>query len=161
MNLQTIRVLFGYNDRARDQLMPLVKPLGADALDRTFEMGMGTLRKTMGHLYGAEWVWLARWKGHSPTQQELPNDFSSIDALWRAWRETAEERDAYLDSLADADLDRSITYTNTRGKTWAFQLGHMLMHVCNHGTHHRAQALNMLRRIGAEPPELDLLRMFE
>ena len=68
---------------------------------------------------------------------------------------------ARSESLADADLEQSFTYTNTQGKTWTFQLGHMLMHVCNHGTHHRAQALNMLRHIGVEPPELDLLRMFE
>jgi uncharacterized damage-inducible protein DinB len=32
-----------------------------------------------------------------------------------------------------------------------------MVQVCSHGTHHRAQALNMLRRLGAPVSELDLI----
>jgi len=161
MNLATIRVLFTYNDWARDQLMPLLAPLDAGRLDREFDIGLGSLRRTMGHLYGAEWIWLARWKGRSPAKQEIPSDSQEMGDLWQSWRETADERDLFLDSLSDADLERNVTYTNLKGIEWTFKLGHMLLHVCNHGTHHRAQALNMLRRVGVPPPEMDFLRVFE
>jgi uncharacterized damage-inducible protein DinB len=54
-----------------------------------------------------------------------------------------------------------VTYTNVKGKQGTFKLGHMLIHVCNHGTHHRAQAINMLRHVGVSPPEMDFLWMFK
>lgn len=82
-------------------------------------------------------------------------------ALWQTWRETAGERNTYFDGPTDADLERDVTYTNVKGQSFTFQLGYMLMHICNHGTHHRAQALNMLRHVGVQPPEMDLLVMFE
>ena len=161
MDLSTIRQLFAYSDWARDRLMELAVKLPGEKLDQPFEMGPGSLRKTMEHLFGAEWVWLQRWKGRSPAKGETPHDFSSMSALWAAWRETAGQRSAYLDGLTAADLSRPITYTNTRGEVATFQLGHMLLHVCNHGTHHRTQALNMLRHLGVQPPEMDLLVMLK
>lgn len=39
-----------------------------------------------------------------------------------------------------------------------FSRGTAFVHVCTHGVHHRAQAVNMLRRLGvAELPELEAL----
>ena len=161
MNLATIRELFKYNDWGRDRLMPLVVKLDDEQLDRPFEMGGGSLRKTMWHLFGAEWSWLQRWQGHSPKHGECPRDFATMNDLWEQWRRTAAERNLFLDSLSDGDLLRRVTYTNLRGEVNTFCLGHMLLHICNHGTHHRAQAVNMLRHLGVPPPQMDLLCMYE
>ena len=39
-----------------------------------------------------------------------------------------------------------------------FTRGSILLHVFNHGTHHRVQCLNMLRHLGVDPlPEIDLI----
>jgi uncharacterized damage-inducible protein DinB len=45
------------------------------------------------------------------------------------------------------------------GQPYRLTLGAMLVHVTTHGMHHRAQCLNMLRRIGGDdrPLELDAL----
>ncbi len=48
------------------------------------------------------------------------------------------------------------------GTPYCFSLGAMLMHVATHGVHHRAQCLNMLRRLGVQGvsdrlPDIDLL----
>jgi uncharacterized damage-inducible protein DinB len=161
MDLDTIRILFTYQDWTRDRLMAVVEPLSDGQLDRAFEMGPGSLRETVGHLYASEWLWLARWKGRPPVRSDVPSEFASMTALRKAWRLTADERNAFLDTLADTDLDRSITSTGMDGNERTFTLGQMMLHACNHGTHHRAQALNMLRHVGVNPPPLDFTIMFD
>ncbi|MCC6360105.1 MAG: hypothetical protein IT450_15280, partial [Phycisphaerales bacterium] len=37
-----------------------------------------------------------------------------------------------------------------------FPLGVTMLQLCCHGTHHRAQCLNMLRHVGATAPPLDV-----
>ena len=159
MNLATIRELFAYNDWGRDRLMRLVVKLDDGQLDRPFEMGEGSLRKTMWHLFKWEWMWLRRWQGASPVAEDCPRDFPSMQDLWNEWRETASRRDDFLAGLSDEDLRRRVTSTGTEGKPYTFLRGHMMLHVCNHGTHHRAQAVNMLRHVGVKPPPMDFLEM--
>ncbi len=161
MDLATIRELFNYNDWARDKVMGLAEDLEVAQLDRAFEMGEGSLRKTLEHLFGAEWTWLERIKGRSPVSGECPRGFVTPAALWEAWRQTADERDRLLETTTNADLSSSVAFVGRDGRHYSFTLGHVLMHVCNHGTHHRAQALNMLRHLGVAIPETDLLCMFE
>lgn len=161
MHLDTIRVLFTYQDWTRDRLMAAVEPLSDKQLDRPFEMGPGSLRQTVGHLYASEWLWLARWKGRPPVRSDVPSDFASMTALRKAWRLTGDERNEFLDTLEDSDLSKQISYTGLDGNERTFTLGQMMLHVCNHGTHHRAQALNMLRHVGVTPPPLDLTLMFD
>jgi uncharacterized damage-inducible protein DinB len=161
MDVATIRELFVYNDWGRDRLMALAGDLSDAKLDTPFEMGEGTLRKTLEHLFGAEWTWAQRCKGRSPISGECPRDIPTMSALWDQWRGIAEERDAFLDALTNDQLSRPVTYVHPNGRSYCFQLGHVLLHVCCHGTHHRAQALNMLRHLGVTVPETDLLVMYE
>ena len=161
MDVATIRELFVYNDWGRDRLMALAENLSDPQLDQPFKMGEGTLRKTLEHLFGAEWTWLERCRGRSPAKGECPRGFPEMSGLWEKWRQVAESRNAFLDTLTTADLSRSVTYLHPSGKTYSFQLSHVLLHVCCHGTHHRAQALNMLRHLDAPVPEMDLLCMCE
>ncbi|MFQ5490784.1 MAG: DinB family protein [Phycisphaerae bacterium] len=39
-----------------------------------------------------------------------------------------------------------------------FALGDTVMFVPGHGTHHRAQGVNMLRQLGARTPKLDYVQ---
>src|SRR5690349_4289841 len=49
-----------------------------------------------------------------------------------------------------------------RGGQYTSPLFDILLHVANHGTHHRAQALNMLRHLDVKAPRIDyIFRAFE
>jgi len=161
MDVGTIRELFVYNDWGRDRVMTLVGDLSDAQLDRPFEMGEGTLRRTVEHVFGAQWTWLRRCGGRSPISGECPRDFPTMSALRDQWRRIAEERNVFLDALTQDQLHGLVTYVHPNGKRYSFQLGHVLLHVCCHGTHHRAQALNMLRHLGVTVPETDFLVMYE
>lgn len=159
MQNSALRELFVHYDWARDKLMTLASELSDEQLDRRFEMGPGSLRDTLRHLYGAERIWYERWQGAQQPQFPRARTISAMSDLWQAFRDLATTRNAYLDTLGEADLQRLVTYTNPEGETHAFPLDDLMLHVCNHGFHHRAQALNMLRHVGVKPPGLDYLFM--
>ncbi len=152
VRLGALHELFTFNDWARDALMKSAAGLSAEQLDRKFEMGWGSLRNTLNHLCAVEGVWLDRWQGKQP-HYRLTGDGIEMGPMWEEWRGTAKRRNAYLAGLKDADLCVDLTYKNLKGEMLTFPLGAMLLHVCNHGSYHRAQALNMLRHVGAEMPK--------
>ncbi len=158
MNIRTtLRDLFAHNDWARDKLMSLADGLTDEPLDRPFEMGSGSLRKTLHHLWAAERVWLDRWLERPvPKLPELVTA-TSVRANWDQFRTTADERERFLDTAGPDGESRPITFTNTKGETYTFPLGDLMLHVVNHGVHHRAQALNMLRHAGVKVPGLDYI----
>ena len=61
--------------------------------------------------------------------------------------------------MTDANLQRIVTATPRPNVHRSFPLGVTMLQLCCHGTHHRAQILNMFRRVGAPVPELDYLDM--
>ena len=177
IKLGTIRECFRYNDWARERLLGLASDLTDAQLDRPFEMGEGSLRATIYHLWAAEFCWLDRWQpqkkgtGSASDQPEQTQDAStrgacplfprydaechgeSIAEIGRRFRETAAAREAFIAQLDDPGLVKTITYTNSKGVENTYSFGDMLLHVCNHGTHHRAQAINMLRQLTGEIPK--------
>ena len=155
----TLRGLFAHNDWARDKLMTLASELADEQLDRPFEMGPGSLRETLRHLYGAKRIWYERWQGSEQPRFPRSRALTAMGDLWQAFRDLAAARNTYLDTLGQADRQRPVTYTNPEGATHTFPLGDLMLHVCNHGFHHRAQALNMLRHNGVKVPGLDYLFM--
>lgn len=156
----TLRECFIHLDWARDKLLATAADLTDAQLDRRFDMGAGTLRATLHHLWAAEDIWLQRWMNvPKPPLLEMQPGLT-IAALAQQFRETAAQRAQYLAAVGDAGQRQRINYTNTRGETYSYPLGDLMLHVCNHGTHHRAQAVNMLRHVGADLPKPGLDYIF-
>ncbi|MFN0136942.1 MAG: DinB family protein [Phycisphaerae bacterium] len=158
--LDTFRDLFAHNDWAWARLSTLCTGLSDEQLDRPFEMGEGSLRETINHLWSAERVWLDRWKRSATPRYRGSSAGVTVQQLVEENRELAAERAAFLDGLTDESLDQVIHYTNTKGTPNEFALRDMMLHVTNHGVHHRAQAVNMLRHVGAEVPKPGLDYIF-
>ena len=149
--IPTFRELFRFNDWARDRLLGFAAPLTAEQLDRPFAMGPGSLRKTLGHLCIVERVWLDRWLGKNYIPDFDRPGRMTLDEMRAEWPAAAVERNALLESAGDKGLEERIEIR--RGdETYHFALADMMLHVVNHGTHHRAQAYNMLRHVGAQLP---------
>jgi uncharacterized damage-inducible protein DinB len=159
LRLETIRKLFAYNDCARDRLMAVAVQLTDSQLDQPFEMGPGSLRETLRHRYGAERIWLERLHGRTLDEFPRSRSVARMDELWEAFGRLAATRNSWIEPMNDADLQRPITYTNMRGDARTSTIADVLFQVCNHGTHHRTQVLNMLRHVGATVPELDCMAM--
>lgn len=71
------------------------------------------------------------------------------------------DRQLYLESLTEAELDEGIAYRNTKGQPFAYPLRQILRHVVNHSTYHRGQVTTMLRQLRTEPVSTDLLVYYD
>ena len=148
MTISHLRELFDYNHWANAHLFDVAAVLGDDDLDRSFDMGTGTLRKTIQHRYGAEAIWYERIGGTGHDEPRAWDAIDSVADLHAASDALHAARDAWLNTLSDADLAKTITYKLRNGEDCRSVLADILVHVCDHGVHHRAQAANMTRHIG-------------
>ena len=154
MAVALIRDLYDYHRWANRRLFDLAVGLG-DAVTR--DMGphwsFPTLKGMFAHIYGADHVWLSRWKGSSPGRLLGDADFSSVADLRTRWDALEAEQRAFVDGLGEADLTRPVVYKNTSGQEFRVALGPLLQHVVNHATHHRSEAATMITLISGSPPD--------
>lgn len=152
-----LRRFFEYDHWANEQLFAVADELDDAAIDRSFDFGLKSLRRTLLHIRDAGQNWLENWtQGSTPGFRALPKE-TPLAALRDLERDTHEKRRAFLESLDDAALHREVLAQPVEGIRLYFRLGEVVLQVALHGTHHRAQALNMLRRLGAATPALDYI----
>ncbi len=152
-----IRTLFNYSDRANDQLIEASSGLNDDQLDRAIQMGRGSLRKTLLHIWAGEHVWLLRWKGQADTPWPDEETATPVVEIARDLHQTWKDRNEFLESTIDGNLCRSMRYLDSVAGYFTATLGDMILQGLVHSIHHRAQAVNMLRQLGVEPPEVDYM----
>jgi uncharacterized damage-inducible protein DinB len=154
MSTAMIRDLYEYHRWANRTLFDVAATLGAEACARDMgrHFSFPTLARMFAHVYGADWVWLARWKGTSPTV--LPGaELTTMTMVRTAWDALEAEQRSFVEGLKDADLARVVDYRNTEGRPFSAPLGPLLQHVPNHATHHRSEIATMLTLIKESPPD--------
>ena len=149
-----IQGLYEYHCWANRRLFDVAMALGT-AIERDVgqQFSVPTLKAMFAHLYGADRVWLSRWKGASPARLPGDADFASMAALRAEWDDLEAEQRAFVEGLSAADLERVVEYSNTEGKRFHAPLWRLLQHVANHATHHRSEIATMLTMISGSPPD--------
>lgn len=160
LSRDAVRYYFKATDWARNIALAACANLNDEQLDRTFEMGIGSIRTTLAHSEDAERWWLQNWIGEAAIGFPKPSKTDTIDQIRAQFDETAQRRNAFIDALdKDDDLKRSVEAKPAPDRTIRFPLGVTMLQLCTHGTHHRAQLLNMLKRVGGTVPGNDLILM--
>lgn len=140
--------LYRYNHWANWKVLELCDGLTDSQLDQPREIGFGTLRNTIFHILAAEEVWLERWSQIPPRPFPLDADGMSIQELGRRLDSVNERRAEWLESIGERGLRETCTYQDSRGTAYTNQIHELLIHVSNHGIHHRSQALSYLKSFG-------------
>ena len=157
MDFETIRELYGYNRWANARSLQAASTVSPTDFTKEVGGSFASLRGTLAHMYGAEWIWLQRWQGTSPRQLPFALDFPDVEAIRSRWQDVEREQKQFLDSLDPGRLPEVVSYVNLKGETFAYPLGRMLQHVVNHASYHRGQITTLLRQLGATPLSTDLL----
>ncbi len=155
-----IHDLFAFNRWANARMRAAVAPLSDEEFTRDLKSSYPSVRATSMHIMTSEWIWLARWLGTSPSG--MPEEWNSytrgqIEVEWNAI-ETGQR--AFVEKLADGDLDRTVAYRNIKREHHTNLLWQLLRHTVNHSTYHRGQITTMLRQLGHTPPTTDLVVYF-
>ncbi len=117
-----------------------------------------SIHGTLNHVLVGDRLWLARFEGHrtgiTALDQTLYGDLAGLRVARRA--EDARIA-AFVEGLADRDLERPLAYRNIRGESHVDPLGRLLTHLFNHQTHHRGQVHDQLSQTPVAPPPLDFV----
>jgi len=160
MNRQDILTLFDYNAWANERMLGAAERVAPEQFVRDLGNSFPSVRDTLVHILGAEWIWLRRWHGESPTMGLPAGDFPTVASLRDRFSAVEGERRAFLDTVSEERLARPFTYRDMAGNQHTLPLVHSLAHVVNHGTYHRGQVTTLLRQLGATPVSTDMSRFF-
>ncbi len=155
-------ILLGHNRWANGEILRRCEALTSEQFHEVFDIGPGTLHDTTTHIVGAIFRWADRIDGRplkpSIEGRATPSDTGPMT------RRTAD-RLLDLNDEACADFANVVARARPRlaevrewtfgGDTYRFTVAAAIIHVTNHGMHHRAQCMNMLRRLGS-PVHKDL-----
>lgn len=157
MNRQDIVKLYRYNRWANERLIDVIATLSTETTTRDLGGSFRTIRDLLAHIVAAEWVWLERCGGHSPST--IPDWVGSGDvSVLHSHLTDVETRCLdWIESLPESSLSTPISFRYISGVTGTRPLGDILLHVVNHATYHRGQVVSMLRLVGAVPPATDFL----
>jgi uncharacterized damage-inducible protein DinB len=158
MTADDARRLFAYNKWANDRTLASLDQLSDEQFTRNLGASFSSIQSTAAHIAGAEWVWLSRWNGSSPVAMPDWVKAPSLVELKAKFAELEAERAAWLSSLTDAGVMRSISFRLFNGTESSSPLEPQMQHLVNHGTYHRGQVAAMLRQVGATPAGTDLIR---
>jgi uncharacterized damage-inducible protein DinB len=157
MTLSDILQHFAYNKWANDRTLEGIGTLTAEQVMRPLGSSFPSIRDTAAHIASAEWIWLRRWKGESPTAHPAWAKHSSMEAIVTKFGEIEAERATWLSTLTDADMDRTLSFRLLNGHEDKQRLSAQLLHLVNHSTYHRGQVAGMMRQVGATPVPTDLI----
>jgi uncharacterized damage-inducible protein DinB len=158
MDVDELKRLFDYSRWANLRFLDAADGLTAVELNREIDSSFPGVLATLVHMLGAEWVWLERWRGTSPTAFPDASDLVSAAAVRARWDALWSDQQAFLATLGDADARRSVPFRLFNGGADAQPLGDLMRHVVNHGSYHRGQVATMLRQLGKTPPSTDYIR---
>ena len=154
---EVLRQLYDYNYWARDQQLQACGKLTAEQFTRHLGGSFSSVRDTLVHVAGAEWIWCERWNGRSPRVFPKGEQFPNLAAVQEYWRGVERDVQLFVGSVTETALLQPLTYTNVAGVEWTYPLWQAMFHLVNHGTYHRGQVTTLLRQLGAEAAALDFL----
>jgi uncharacterized damage-inducible protein DinB len=142
--------------------MEAASKFSGDDLHYDFSISHRSIFGTLAHMAGAEWIWLERWNGRSPTKDEawpLWTTESLIDLanLKARWVSVTEARTKFISRLDEERLGAELKFKLLSGDSSSMRLVDQMQHVVNHATLHRGQIVGMIRQLGFEPLSTDLL----
>jgi uncharacterized damage-inducible protein DinB len=160
MSPEEMRTLFDYNTWANHRSLEAASALTEEQFTRPLGSSFSSVRDTLAHICGGEWVWLERFHGRTPAAMPDITQFATFAALREHW--LPQERDllTFVRGLTQEDLEGVLEYKTMKFGIYRNPLFQALQHLANHGTYHRGQVTTLLRQLGAQPVPTDLMHFY-
>jgi uncharacterized damage-inducible protein DinB len=160
MSPEDMRQLYDYNAWANRRAMEAAAALTPEQFTKPLGSSFSSVRDTLAHIYGAEWIWLERFQGRSPASLPDVNQFTNLASFRERWLEQEARLLGFVRGLTQADLDRVMEYKTLKFGVYQNPLWQSMQHLVNHGTYHRGQVTTLLRQLGAQPILTDLVHFY-
>lgn len=153
--MKQLLLMAQYNLWADMVICKRIDQLKDDLLDKEVKSSFSSIRKTLGHMFDAERIWLNRLDGrsleHWPSQQI--ENFTTAHLL-----EESKAVLKYVETLNEQVINSLCTYQTRDGKSQTNGVGEIVLHLINHETYHRGQLITLMRELGVDQiPATDLI----
>jgi uncharacterized damage-inducible protein DinB len=152
----TLRTHIEYTAWASRLLVDAAAQLSPEELTRDFQTADRNVLETLIHVYAADRLWLSRFDG-GPHPGFVTDADRSLAVLQNEWPVLHERWKQWAAGITDAGAAAPVVYTDMKGRHWTQPLWQLVLHVVNHGTHHRGQVAGFIRTMGHTPPLTDLV----
>jgi len=152
--------LYEYNAWADRRVLEAASALTREQFTKKMGSSFSTVRDTLSHVYGIEWLWLERFQGRSPSAIPDDPEFANILKLKSSWSSFELTLLNFVRGLTQEDLHRVMEYKTMKFGVYQNPLWQSMLHLVNHGTYHRGQVTTMLRQLGAQPILTDLMHFY-
>ena len=160
MKPEEMSLLYDFNAWANHRSMEAASALTPEQFTKPLGSSFSSVRDTLAHICGAEWIWLERFQGRSPSSLPDASQFPDVASLQARWDELEGRLLKFVHGLTQEDLDRVLEYKTLKFGVYQNPLWQSLQHVVNHGSYHRGQVTTMLRQHGAQPILTDLMHYY-
>ena len=146
-----------YHRWATEQVLDLCFQQPAEQLLKKCNSSFGSVYDTLVHLYQADAIWWDRLQGR-PTG--VLADYQAPGCtfeLREAWFSVQNKMISFAEQQHDDGWTHEMSYKTLAGIPYQTPVWQMVLHIVNHGTHHRGQITGMLRQLGIKPVTLDLI----
>ncbi len=160
VSASTILEHLDYNTWASRRLVDAASQLTPEELNRDFSTADRSVLGTLVHIYAADRVWLGRMEGKSPSVFLDPEVDMNLAVLQNDWPAIQDRWQTLAAGLDDAAVQAVLSYKDLKGTPYETAVWQIVLHVVNHGTHHRGQVAGFIRAMGHRPPPLDLAKYY-
>jgi uncharacterized damage-inducible protein DinB len=154
---ECIRLLYDYDAWANRRVLDAAAALSPEQFLRDLGSSFRSVRDTLVHIMGAQWVWLERWKGRTPAGLLKAEDYPTFESVRDAWTGVQQDLHEFVRSLSAGQIAESREYKTFSSGVFRNPMWQALQHLVNHNSYHRGQVATMLRQLGASPVSTDLI----
>jgi uncharacterized damage-inducible protein DinB len=147
--------LFDYVKWADLRQLDATRGVSDDEYFKERGWSFGNIHKVQVHELAAQSVWLDRFVGDKAVWLFDDPRLAKREALEPQWRSLHARFTNFLRQQTPQTLVSEVRYTNFKGDPLAFPLWQLLVHTCNHASHHRGQLNSMIKLAGAKPISTD------
>ena len=143
-----------------DSLMEAADGIGDAARRQDRGAFFGSIMQTFSHLLWGDTMWLSRLGAGDPATGSLAETGTYVTD-WQVFRAERAKINAraldWAEALTQADMAGDYSwYSEAVGRQINVSKATCMVHMFNHGTHHRGQIHAMLTAAGARPDDTDL-----
>jgi uncharacterized damage-inducible protein DinB len=152
MTVEEVRLHLSYSGWASRRLLNAALALSEEQQHREFGISHKSLFGTLEHIFLGDRVWMVRTTAPSvkPADETLELAWPKVQKMWEEWAA----------SITEQDLLRMVDYKDREGNHERTPVWQIVLHVVNHATLHRGQAMSLLRQLGVPPPPTDLMHYY-
>jgi len=153
----TLLTHFDYTLWASMKLLDAVGRLSEEELTRDLQVSHVSLLGTLQHVYYADRIWLSRLEQRAVPAFADPAPGPNVEALKEHWPVVIRGLRDFAEYAPEGLMEEPLHFRRLNGDAQSVTHWKVLLHIVNHATLHRGQAMAMLRQLGHVPPGTDYL----